>query len=315
MELRPEPPDSPRDSAESASESQGPASGKSGPDRYPISQRFLRCLRWPLRLSIAAYLGLVLLLMFFENSLIFFPTRFPEGNWQPTNLVFEDAYFTAPDGVRLHGWYVPCDQPSAIVLYSHGNGGNLANRSDILRLWRNQLNATVLVYDYRGYGRSEGSPTEAGVLQDARAARAWLAQRAGVREQDIVQFGESLGGAVAVNLAADGARGLVLENTFSSLADVAAFHYPIVPVRWLLRSQFNSQAAISRHHGPLLQIHGDHDSIVPFACGQQLFAAANEPKKLVVIPGGDHNDPPTKLFVDAVEEFLNQLPPVPTPSG
>ena len=212
--------------------------------------------------------------------------------------------------MRLHGWYVPCEQPRAVVLYSHGNGGNLANRSDILRLWHDQLNATVLVYDYRGYGRSEGSPTETGVLQDARAARAWLAQRAGVREQDVVHFGESLGGAVAANLAAEGARGLVLENTFSSLADVAAFHYPFVPVRWLLRSQFNSVASIAKYHGPLLQFHGDHDSIVPFASGQKLFAAANEPKKLVVIPGGDHNDPPSKQFVEAVNAFLEQLPPV-----
>src|SRR5208283_3409033 len=116
---------------------------------------------------------------------------------------------------------------------------------------------SVLVFDYRGYGKSEGKPDEPGVLADARAARTWLAQKSGVAENRVVLMGESLGGAVAVDLAADGARALILENTFSSMADVAAFHYPWAPVRLLMRTQFNSAAKIRSYRGPVFQSHGD----------------------------------------------------------
>jgi fermentation-respiration switch protein FrsA (DUF1100 family) len=116
---------------------------------------------------------------------------------------------------------------------------------------------------------------------------------------------------VAVDLAAaDGARGLILLNTFNSLPDAASIHYPWVPVRWLMRSRFDSAAKIARYHGPLLQTHGDRDDIVPLALGKQLFAAANEPKRFVLVPGGGHNDPLSPAFVSALDEFLESLPPV-----
>ncbi|HEY2838010.1 MAG TPA: alpha/beta hydrolase, partial [Pirellulales bacterium] len=163
-------------------------------------------------------------------------------------------------------------------------------------------------FDYRGFGRSEGSPNEAGVLDDARAARAWLAQRAGIAEGDVVLMGESIGGAVVADLAADGARGLILENTFSSLPDVAAHHYPWLPVRLLIRSQFNSAAKIAQYHGPLLQCHGDADEIVPVQFGQRLFEAANEPKRLVLFPGGGHNDGRRPEWLAEIDQFFNRLP-------
>ncbi len=170
--------------------------------------------------------------------------------------------------------------------------------------------ASVLVFDYRGYGRSEGTPNEAGILADARAARAWLAGRAGIQADQVVLLGESLGGGVQVDLAAsDGARGLILLGTFSSLPDVAAAHYPWwLPVRLLMRTRLDSLAKIGRYHGPLLQIHGDHDSIVPLACARRLFEAANEPKELVVIGGGDHNDPLSPRALQAIDQFLERLP-------
>ena len=152
------------------------------------------------------------------------------------------------------------------------------------------MGAAVLVFDYRGYGKSEGKPDEPGVLADARAARTWLAEKAGVAENRIVLMGESLGGAVAVDLAADGARALILENTFSSMPDVAAYHYPWLPVRLLMRTQFNSVAKIRSYHGPLYQSHGDRDSIVPLQLARRLFDAANEPKRFLLVEGADHND-------------------------
>ena len=259
------------------------------------------------RIPILVYLGIVVVMVFFEQSLIFFPTRYPDGAWHPSDLMFEDAEFRAADGTRLHGWFVPCDNGRAVILFSHGNGGNLSHRADILRELH-RLRASVMIYDYRGYGRSEGSPDEPGVLADARAARAWLAKRAGIGDREIVQMGESLGGGVAVDLAAaDGARGLVLISTFTSLPDVAAIHYPWLPARLLMRTRLDSLAKIANYHGPLLQIHGDADSIVPYTLGRRLFDATNEPKHFVTIRGADHNDPLNAEFYREVDSFLDKL--------
>jgi fermentation-respiration switch protein FrsA (DUF1100 family) len=147
----------------------------------------------------------------------------------------------------------------------------------VLRLYRDRLNASVLVFDYRGYGKSEGTPSEAGLLADARAARRWLAARTGVAERDIVVVGKSLGGGVAVDLAAkDGARALILESTFPSLPEVAAHHVPWLPTHWLMNTRLNSVAQIGNYHGPLLQSHGDADRTIPYEMGRKLFDAANE---------------------------------------
>lgn len=247
--------------------------------------------------------------MFFEESLIFFPSRYPEGNWQPADLQFEDAWFAASDGTRLHGWYAPAQQPRAQLLFAHGNAGHLAHRADFVRYVQRELNVSVLIFDYRGYGRSEGSPSESGVLADVRAARDWLAERAGVRPDQIVLMGESIGGAVVVDLAAaDGARGLILENTFSSLPETAAFHFPWLPVHYLLRTRLDSAAKIARYSGPLLQCHGDADTIVPFEQGTKLHAAANEPKRMVVVEGGDHNDGRNAEWLAEIDEFISALP-------
>jgi fermentation-respiration switch protein FrsA (DUF1100 family) len=253
------------------------------------------------------YVGIVVVMMFCEQSLVYVPTRYPGGNWQMPSLAFEDAEFTAPDGTRLHGWFVPHDHPRVVILLAHGNGGNLTHRSDILREFH-QLGAAVMIFDYRGYGKSEGSPSETGILSDARAARAWLAKRAVISEKQIVLVGESLGTGVAVDLAAaDGARGLVLLSAFTSLPDAAASHYPWLPVRLLMRNRLDSLSKIADYHGPLLAVHGDADSIVPYALGRQLFEAANEPKQFVTIRHADHNDPPSAEFYRAVDAFLQNL--------
>jgi hypothetical protein len=243
-----------------------------------------------------------------ERSLIFIPSRYPAGNWQPPGLKFEDAWFNAADGARLHGWYVPHEQPRAVILFCHGNAGNVALWADVPRLLHDRLGASVLLFDYRGFGRSEGKPSEAGVLADARAARHWLAGRAGIAENQIVLMGRSLGGAVAVDLAAaDGARGLVLESTFTSLPDVAKTMYPLLPVRALMQTQLNSAAKIAAYHGPLLQSHGTADRLIPYPIGCRLFDAANQPKRFIPIPGGDHNDPQTGEYYEALASFLDGL--------
>jgi fermentation-respiration switch protein FrsA (DUF1100 family) len=251
--------------------------------------------------------------MLFEESLIFFPAAYPHGEWKPAGLAYEDAWFEAADGTRLHGWYIPHEEPRAVVLFAPGNAGNLTYRADRLRWLNRRLRVAVMIFDYRGYGRSVGQPNEAGVLADARAARRWLAERAGVGEDQIVLMGESLGAAVMVDLAAkDGARGLILENPFTSLPDVGAYHYPLLPVRAMMRNRLDSLSKIGAYRGPLLASHGDADSVIPMALGERLFAAANEPKRFVRLPGHDHNDPIPPAWYEEIDAFIDTLAP---PSG
>ena len=271
----------------------------------------LRGRRWyywawrALRLALIVYLLVLLAMMFLEERLIFIPLNFADDDWQPTGLTLEEARFEAADGTQLYGWYVPHPRPCATVLFSHGNAGNITHRADLLRGLHYRSGVSVLIYDYRGYGQSQGKPNEAGVLADARAARAWLARREGIAETDVVQMGESLGGGVAVDLAAaDGARAVVLVSTFTSLPDVAARHYPWLPVRWLMKTRMDSVAKIGRYNGPLLQFHGNADTIIPYENGQRLFEAANEPKQFVTLPRHDHNDPLPPSAFDQIGGFL-----------
>jgi fermentation-respiration switch protein FrsA (DUF1100 family) len=256
-----------------------------------------------------ALLGPVSPLARLERSLVYQPSRYPAGNWQPGGIEFEEAHFTAEDGTKLHGWFLEHPQPRAVALFCHGNGGNIAIWADALRHYHYRHGLTVLGFDYRGFGRSEGTPTEAGLIRDARAARQWLSERTGVPEARIVLIGTSLGGGVATQLAAeDGARGLVLSSTFTSLPDVGAEHAPWLTPRLVMVNRFNSLKAISRYKGPVLVSHGDSDELIPLEQGERLYEAAPGPKRLVVIRGGSHNDPPTEEFRLALDEFLAVLP-------
>lgn len=219
-----------------------------------------------------------------------------------------DARFTADDGIQLHGRFYDHPERRAVVLFCHGNAGSVAEWSESAKLLRDRHRVAVLVFDYRGYGQSEGTPDEPGILRDARAARRWLSDETVVAEQDIVLFGRSLGGAVAVDLAAnDGARGLVLMSTFSSLPDVAAHHMSWLLPRWNMTQRLNSAEKIARYKGPLLQSHGAADEVVPMTSARKLFNAANEPKQLLVIPRAGHNDAISDAFHERLDQFLDTL--------
>lgn len=240
--------------------------------------------------------------------LALFPARFPQGDWRPAETTFEDCWFEASDGLRLHGWHLPHPQPQAAMLILHGNAGNIAHRAPFLEKLRAECQVSLFACDYRGYGRSEGTPTFEGLLLDARAARQAFAERAGIPPSQIVLFGESLGGAIAVQLAAsDGARALVLDGTFASLQEVASTHYPAPLARLVVGNQLNSAAAIANYHGPLLQLHGDQDRTIPLSSAHRLFAAAHEPKSFVRLPGHDHNTPRPQEFFAAVNQLLRRL--------
>ncbi len=255
------------------------------------------------------YLCVLLLMLFLENILIFPAPKYPAGDWNPSGLGYEDVYFESADGTRLHGWYLEHPDPRTYILFCHGNGEHVAYLAPLLRDYFDEYHATVLAFDYRGYGRSEGKPNEKGVLADGHAAHAWLLERAGIKPNEMMLIGRSLGAAITVDLAAaHGARGLVLERTFTSIADVAARHYPFLPIRAVMKTQFDSQSKITQYDGPLLQCHGTEDHIVPFDLGRKLFETATTSEKVFVEDTGyGHNDPYSREYTKALKEFLFRL--------
>jgi fermentation-respiration switch protein FrsA (DUF1100 family) len=222
----------------------------------------------------------------------------------------EDAFLTAEDGVRVHGFFLPAPGASRALLVFHGNPEKPKNGLSF-GAQQMRLGAHVLLADYRGYGRSEGTPSEAGVHADARAALRHLVEARGVPERRIVVYGRSLGGAVAVELARDRElAGLVLESTFTSIADVGRAH--LGPLGWLAGRRFDSAAAIGRVRAPLLFVHGDRDEIVPWALGRRLFDAAPGPKRFETIPGAGHNDVAVvggRAYLDVLAGFIDRVAP------
>jgi len=225
----------------------------------------------------------------------------------------EEISFEAEDGVRLHGFWLPGDGADRAFLFLHGNAGNASHRLPNAALL-SRMGAAVLLVDYRGYGRSEGEPSESGVYADARAGLAELVAR-GVPEERVVVFGRSLGGAVAVNLARGRPlAGLILESTFSSGSDMTrrifgALRFLVAP---FTRERFDSAAKIGELRAPLLFFHGDRDEIVPFALGRALFDAAPEPKAFVTIRGAGHDDTVQvggRPYLERIAAFLDEVTP------
>lgn len=243
-----------------------------------------------------------------EQMFIFFPTRYPMGHWQPQGLQFEDVWFETEDGVRLHAWYIPAAEDSEVLIFAHGNAGNLSDRLALVQTLHNDLGLSVLIFDYRGYGRSEGSPSVQGILKDAKAARKWLTARVQRKPEDIILMGRSLGASVAVHMAAEsGARALILESAFSSFKDVADRVYPWLPARFLLRNDIQADVLIRDYHGPLFQSHGMADSMISINLGRKIYEAAHEPKEFIALPGLDHNDPPPPDYYDKLDSFIKNL--------
>ncbi len=256
-----------------------------------------------------AALGPVSPLLPLERKMVYYPLPFPHGEWEQQGLAIEEAEFASADGTRIGGWFLDHPQPVAVVLFFHGNAGNVSTNGPTMQVLNERHRLAIFGLDYRGYGKSDGKPSEAGLLDDARAARTWLAARKGIPESEIVLMGQSLGGAVAIDLAAkDGARGLVVASTFTSLPDVAKGILPWMLPGLNMTQRFDSLEKIADYEGPLLLGHGDSDRTIPFSHGEKLFEAASGPKKMVVIAGGDHNSPMPEQWRTALDQFLGELP-------
>lgn len=256
------------------------------------SSPILRTLRRVVVAVVAALGFWTLTLMLFEDRFIYFPRPFPEGPYADARFIprLEEHEFLTADGVRLHGWYAPADTPVAVVLMSHGNGGNLSYGIERMRRLQ-RAGLSVFAYDYRGYGKSDGSPSEEGIIRDAVAAHDLLTSKLSVDPKSLILWGTSLGGAVTVQLAAKRpSAGLILESTFTSARDVAARAYPFLPVRWLMRTSFDASATLATLSLPTLHTHGDRDEVIDLDLGRALFEAAPGPKEWYLIPNAGHND-------------------------
>jgi fermentation-respiration switch protein FrsA (DUF1100 family) len=256
------------------------------------------------------------MLRWFEHSQVYHPSRGMDATGVELGRPFEDVTFTTADGIRLNGWFFPADTNAAgsrrVFLLCHGNAGNISHRLQACRVLLD-AGAGVFVYDYRGYGRSEGRPSEEGTYLDAQAACAWLMSKGFTRE-NMIAFGESLGGAVAAEAALrERLGGLVLQSTFTSIPDIGAELFPWLPVRWISTIRYDTRAKLPRIHAPVLILHSRVDGLIGFHHGERNFAAANEPKMFRELKGG-HNDPlggdPADLA--AIESFLKLLGPVTT---
>lgn len=245
--------------------------------------------------------GLLLVLWITQRRLIYLPLnqRVP-----PAESVLpraEEVEFETEDGLSLGAWFVPGSRDTAVLVFN-GNAGHRAHRAPLAEALSNE-GFSVLLLDYRGYGGNPGSPSEAGLASDARAARAWLEARPDVDR--IAYFGESLGGAVAVGLAMEEApEALILRSPFTSLADVGRVHYPYLPVRLLLWDRYQAIDGVGELEVPTLVIAGERDGIVPVEQSRAVYEAAREPKRLVVIPGADHNDHDLLAGERLVEEIV-----------
>jgi uncharacterized protein len=255
-----------------------------------------------------AYLLVVLLMTFLETWLVYPAPPRASGDWTASQYPHEDVEFQSADGTQLHGWLFEHPSPRYYIVYFHGNGEHVAYNADRMDELRRELEASVFIFDYRGYGKSEGSPNESGLIADGIAAQNWMADRLGVATEEIVLMGRSIGGGVAVAVAAQqGAKALVLENTFASMVDTAAGLYRWLPVRLVMRNRYDSLARIANYKGPVLQTHGDADSIVPIAQGRQLFEAIpSKNKSFLAWPNGMHNDPQPTEYLEKLRDFLNQ---------
>jgi len=260
----------------------------------------------------------LLLVRVFERHMVFYPSRYPEGYWQPQSLglAVRDVFFKAGNQLQLHGWLIPHPNARAQLLMCHGNAGNISDRLELLQILHSRIAANLFIFDYRGYGRSQGEPDERGVYDDAVAAFDWL--QASATDLPVIVHGHSLGSAVAVELATrrSAVAGLILESPFTNARDMARLIFGRLPVHLLSSMRWASDEKIAQLHMPKLFLHGGADHTVPLRLGRQLFDRATAPKEFVAMPFGDHNNLyliDSEQYFGAIQRLLEQCEASPGP--
>jgi hypothetical protein len=259
----------------------------------------------------AGYVVLVVLVYFMQGRMVYLaevPGRTLTMIPADIGLTYQDVSIETTDGVTLHGWFIS-GQSSQVLLFFHGNAGNISHRLDSIRQFHS-LGLSILIIDYRGYGQSAGRTTEMGMYRDADAAWRYLIESRGIVANDIVIFGRSLGGSVASRLASENQPlALIVESSFTSIPDIAQDLYPWLPARWLSRLNHATREYVRDVRCPILVIHSRDDEIIPFRHGETIFASANEPRTLLTLRGG-HNDAfliDESAYVEGLRTFLKGL--------
>lgn len=245
---------------------------------------------------------------FIERHFIFFPTRplmFTPSEW---GMDFEDVFFITSDGVKLNAWLIDAGENTPMILWFHGNAGNIADRVENAKLLFDR-GLSLFMVDYRGFGKSEGEPSERGINEDGQSAYSYLLSR-GIAPGRIIVFGRSLGGTVAVSVAScNPCAGVILESTFTNMADMAKRHFPVIPGMGGFKLKFPSIDRIGSIEKPILFIHGDEDELVPYELGRRLFDAAPAKKEFYTVGGAHHNDTcyiGGKEYFDRFEKFARE---------
>jgi len=243
-----------------------------------------------------------------QPGMVFYPSTQLESTPKDWGLAYDNVVLTTPDNLHLHGWYLPAENSKQVVLFFHGNGGNISHRGDSLAILHS-LGVNVFIIDYRGYGKSEGKVSEQGFYLDALAAWHYLVNNRGFQAHNIVIFGRSLGGAVATQLATQvDEQGLIVESTFSSVNDMASMMMPFISKLVYIRYNFNTEKIINQIGSPVLLMHSKDDDVVPYELGEKVFAAANSPKFFFELHG-NHNDGFMRNvsgYKKAIKWFINE---------
>jgi len=257
-------------------------------------------------LLVVIYFGVAVYRFANQSRFVYFPTRDILATPLDAGLEYEDIYFNTPDGIKLNGWFIPADGRKLTVLILHGNGGNISHRLELVRVF-NSIDLPVFIIDYRGYGHSQGSPTEEGTYLDGEAAMRYLAENKGLRQEDIVVYGRSLGGPVAARIAAiSNPAALILDSTFTSIKDIGAELHPFLPVRKFFRFEYDTLGFVSEVSCPVLVIHSRDDQYIPYAHAQKIYSAIRTEKDILTIEG-THNDGflvSGDLYREKISEFL-----------
>ena len=243
-----------------------------------------------------------------ENTIIYHPIKYPNGLWDTSKmpLPVKDVWFTAEDGVKLHGWYVPSEGAVGTLLFFHGNAGNITHRLENI-FFLHHLKLNVFIFDYRGFGRSEGEPDEDDIYLDSQAAYDTALAQPGVSPSSLFIFGRSLGGTFAAYTASKNpAAGLILESTFTNAVDMADKMIPFLP-GWFISAELNAQENVANLKIPKLFIHGTGDTLIPYTLGRELYKNAAEPKEFYSIVGAGHNNTfqvGGEKYFDTIKEFV-----------
>lgn len=254
--------------------------------------RGLALFKSAVRITLGVLVGATLFLVFSEKRLIYYPAAEVDVTPKALGLPFEEVLIDVEPGVKIHGWFIrAAKEPRvATVLFSHGNAGNIADRLDRVLRWR-EVGADFLLYDYRGYGKSTGSPDEEGTYRDGRAAYDYLVKDRHLDPARLILMGESLGCAISIQLAIERkAAGLVIEAPFGSIAQMANAIYPFLPLGSFIRTRYENVKKIPQLKMPLFVVQGTKDEVIPVAQGKMVFDAAPQPKQYLAIAGAHHND-------------------------